>query len=1228
MKKWTKEQQSAIDAKWRDAQHIKRSNILVNAAAGSGKTAVLVERIIKKISHLPSDKDYCSIDNLLVVTFTNAAAKEMQERISAAITKKHQKALDTGDYITAVHFEKQLSLVHTADITTIDSFCLKMIRSYFHLLNIDPDFNIIDSAEAMMLSEEVLEEFYEKYYDCEDLQMLLSAFSGSRDEKGLSDIIKRIYQLTRNQPEPDKWLDEKLELVISKGNKNPFLEPLINEVYLYAEYALKITAELINEMINYSDGISLQRKIEVVDAYIKENPPEQPNDLYYCFGTYYKAAFDEFYFYKSLLCSDWDEIVELSRNFEFLKLSTKPAFSDKEKLIDDKEFKARLKSLRDKEKNVFLNNILPLLVFDSEQTYLFSLEHLYPVAKILVKYVKIYSQMYSEKKASKNMLSFSDVEHYCLKLFTDFPEIQKLLKDKYEEILMDEYQDSNYLQEAIFEKISRGDNLFMVGDMKQSIYRFRSSDPALFKSKCVSFSKEEDSKDRKIVLSKNFRSRFEVLESINSVFSGIMSEEVGELIYDEDQQLNLGDESYSQENTHIFEPYKSECCVLLDKNDSEDVEENLSKIEIEARFIAKKINELKDNNFLVRDTRKVKKIDDNGEVCEVEEDFYRPIQNKDIAILMSSYKGVSDIYIKELSNLGIDCWAQTGGYFDRNEIQMVITLLKVINNPYNDVPLIGVLRSPIFSFSDDDLCAIRTKSVDSFYDAVISAAGADDSVLAQKCKEFVDSLNKWRKYKTYMSCDKLIWTLYEESGLYTFCKTVYGEDAATNLRLLFSRAKSYESTGFKGLFNFIRYIAKMKNKEEDLGSAVLIGENSDVVRLMTIHKSKGLEFKVVFLAGCHKRFNDSDIKGRLLLHKDLGFGLEYINHDESFSVNSLQKISVSKKILSESVSEEMRKLYVAMTRAKEKLYVTAVAKKSNSQEYESSFPSEYNSWLNSFDDETKTVSVFDVKKSRRFIDWIAPVAINSDNWKFSVVEYSDIINSQIDNEINPECIPDNNLSKFTISEYEYPYIDDTKTPVKVSVSEIKKMQEDSFDNFDMSQIPDVISKKNGLSGAQRGSAIHYVMQKYIPKDEVTFEDVKSFIEKLYEDEELSLPEMQSVDPQLIVDFYSSMLGKRILKSDKVFREVPFEVEIRASDVFATNSNEHIILQGIIDCYFYEGNEIVIVDYKSDKYDDINKIKEKYRTQIDFYKYAVEKICKKTVKNQFLYLFFSKSMLEY
>lgn len=1216
-RKWTEDQKSAIYAKWIDEEHTKRGNILVNAAAGSGKTAVLVERIIKKLIPELGGDEATDVSRLLVVTFTNAAAGEMQERISKALSDELTKAISDNDYKKQKFLKKQLSLMGSADITTIDAFCLKTIRSFFHVLNIDPDFSIMDSSELEIVKDDAMEKLFEEMYEeaDDDFMELACHYTDGRDDKQLSEKIKYMYNFIQSFPEPEEWLEEKCEM---------FLNPAESEW-------VRIAMERVREKV--SAGISeLEKAAKIIlestvgisedfEALMLKMPPCEPNDVYLGWGSYYTAIFNEYFNMKKMLDSDWNGILKLLDN-GYISLRQKAVYTDKEKQIKNDELKEQIKKLRDSAKDICIKGVKKYISMPFEEMEDILKNKIYRTVSALSRMTIRFSEIYNGMKADRNVMEFSDVEHLCYRLFADHQEVREEFKAHYEEILMDEYQDSNRLQDELFRLISRGDNIFMVGDMKQSIYRFRNSDPTVFKEKSDLYEKSETAENRKIVLGKNFRSRHQVLDSINDVFELIMSEKAGGIDYDEDQRLNTGDDTYEDVN----EEYRSECIVIEQKSAEET--DIIDKARLEARVIAKRIRSLKDNGFLVRDSETKTYIHpETGEMKSERVMVYRELRNKDITILMSSYKNVADIYVEELSKAGIDCYAESSGYFERNEIKLVMALLKVIGNPYQDIPLLGVMRSPIGGFTDDDLVNIRLACGGYIYSAAkklvrdyegneISHEPAKKT--AVKTKAFLERLDRWRGYVEYMSSDKLLWTLYEETDIYGFVGALYGgEESQANLRLLFERARKYENTGYKGLFNFVRYIGLLKKKDKDLSTASMVTMNHDVVRIMTIHKSKGLEFPVVFLAGCGKEFNSDD--GGLILHRDLGLGVDYVNFEKSIKIPGIAKLVIADSIREENISEEIRKLYVALTRAKEKLIVTATV--DNSFERLEELKEEYGN--------TDGMDSGEVLAKKHYIDWIIPASIkNAERWVYKPISYADAVKEEYEEEFQIEKKEKVGRALSPFMNYQYPYKDSSDIPSKVSVSEIKQKRGESSAATYMIPEPEFLRADTKVKGAARGTVIHYVMQN-IPFAE-TMDDtyVREFIGKLETEGRLLSTEVAAIDVKAITAFYNGPLGLRMRKSSNVFREAAFETEIPADMVSEEYPKEEkVILQGIIDCYFEEDGEIVLVDYKSDYYENEEEIKQKYTMQIELYADAIEKITEKKVKNRYLYLFFDNNMLE-
>ena len=735
--------------------------------------------------------------------------------------------------------------------------------------------------------------------------------------------------------------------------------------------------------------------------------------------------------------------------------------------------------------------------------------------------------------------------------------------------------------------------------MKQSIYRFRSSDPSIFKAKSDLYVNKKGAKNRKIILSRNFRSRKEVLSAVNDLFSAIMSEEAGELNYDSDQMLYPGNENFTLPGGS----YLPECCIIAQPEKDDDADD-ISSPELEAAFIAREINRLKMNHFQITE----------------KDGSTRSIENRDIVILMSSYKAAADIYTSVFSDAGIECFAESQSYFERSEIRLIVALLKTILNPYNDIPLIGVMRSPVASFTDDELALIRSFSDGNFYNAVQTIAQnyrngeiLDEEQLfaAKKSADFLSRLTRWREYSRYMPADRLIWTLYEESDFYAFAGAMPdGEETQANMRLLFERAKEFENNGFQGLFSFIKYIERIKKSENDMSSANLVGEGHNVVRLMTIHKSKGLEFPVVFIAGGNKKFRFDGGKGDVILHKDLGIAASWIDFEESVRYETPAKAIFKSVISSEQISEEIRKLYVAATRAREKLYF--IASVGNIDKF---MPDKQGALSGG------TIAPKEVLSSGCFADWVVPVALHSENWIFRTDDGADLIIGNSGSKEECEAVCDIDISR--IMDFKYPHTAAANLPTKVSVSELKSRRETT-----LVPMPEFLSGSR-TDGAYYGSAIHSAMQNFVPCAGMDEEYARSELSRLAVSGLLTAAELEIINPRKILDFYRSEIGIRLLNSNKVMREQTFEISAPASYLFPGTDapdDENILLQGVIDCWFEEDDGIVLLDYKTDSFNDAEEIRRKYARQVELYAYALEKITKKTVKNKYIYLFFDNSVL--
>lgn len=1234
--RWTKEQLDAIDTQG--------SNLLVAAAAGAGKTAVLVERIIRKITDSQNPVD---IDRLLVVTFTNAAATEMKERIGDALSSALEK--DPESEI----LQRQLALLNRASITTIHSFCLEVIKNNFHRLEIDPNFRIANQTEALLLKLEALEELFEDKYLEEnmdgDFLDLVESYSSNRDDRRLQDMVLDLYDFVQSHPWPQEWLHRhSQDFNISQGTD------LADTVW---------GRELIENLKVEVSGLvqAMEYAIEIIEG----DPGLHP---------YLDNFKEECFAIQDILngCDrNWESIHHCISQVEFKRLPRcgKEANKDKQEQV---------KKIRDDVKDRIKKIQEELFGIDPDQI-IRDLNQLYPMMKCLTELVLELGDRYNEKKRARGLLDFNDLEHLCLEVLLEegeqgekYPsQVALELRERYEEVLIDEYQDSNLVQEVILSTVSRKDshtpNMFMVGDVKQSIYRFRQARPELFMEKYNSYSLEPGAKNRKIQLFKNFRSRKSVIDGVNFIFKQIMSQSVGELDYDDEEALNPG-ASFREEEGQPAEGHPVEFCLIDTKDDGYlDDEESLELdiIQTEARIIAQRIKELVG-------------IDEKGQPIKIydkNKDAYRDAEFRDIVILLRTTQNWADTFAEELALQGIPAYADSGtGYFKTIEVQTMLSLLQIIDNPMQDIPLLAVLRSPIEAWSPEELIDVRLMDREStFYEALVKTAEEGEGPVSQKAKEFIDRLNQWRDMALYLSTDELIWYLYGETGYYSCVGAMPGGvQRQANLRILFERARQYEETSYKGLFNFIYFIDKLKTSQGDMGSAKILGENENVVRIMSIHKSKGLEFPVVFVSGCGKRFNLMDTTRNILFHHELGLGPDYVDYDRRITYSTLAKQALKSRIIKETLSEEMRILYVALTRARERLIITGAVK---------DLDREIKKWEYALASKDEKLPEYQMMKGRTYLDWIGPAIIRhndgaplrelgnlleEDNynllsdesqWKIKVYNKMDAMRA--------ETLEEDSLDKsdflweigdedeltigheiFNRLEWEYPHVEASKLPVKLSVTELKRYGDIEISEEPVTaslEVPTLVKRPSfleeeakGMTAAERGSLLHFVLQHLDFKRDVSQDIIREQIYEMEKSQLITPEQAKEVDVFKIERFLKSSLGRRIRAAEYVFKEVPFIIELPSTKLYPELSDsicgkDGIILQGIIDCYFEEPEGLILVDYKTDYVapgEDVDIIRDRYRTQIDYYTYALEQITGKKVVEKYIYLFWNGQVLEY
>ena len=1173
--KWTKEQKQAI--------YEKGENILVAAAAGSGKTAVLVERIIKKVIEEEID-----IDKILVVTFTNAAASEMRQRILEAIYKKIEE-----DPIN-IRLQRQITLLNRASICTIHAFCLDIIRNNFYEIDTSANFRIGDTAEIELLKQEVMEEIFEEKYEQEDEKFinLINLYTKYRDDTSLKELIFKMYNFIQSMPFPEEWLEEKIEEFNIK-NDNDFAQTNWGKV-------------LINEVKeNIEEGIT--RLITVKRKMQKWLPEMEKFYIAICRDIEMLEEAKEGFNNKN-----WDAIYQNLSNIKFERWPT-----DKKCEV---EYKAETKEIRDIVSKKIKENISEYFIYNNEQIKE-NLNYMYYVLKNMQELIISFSNRFAKVKKERNLIDFNDIEHFALKICVKKEygkivptEAAKKIQQKFEEILIDEYQDSNDVQENILKSISKGNNIFMVGDVKQSIYKFRQAKPELFLQKYETYTKEKQvGNGVKIQLFKNFRSRESVLDITNLIFENIMKKDIGGIEYTKEEFLNLGaDYKKPEEEINYAGNPELHIIDLKEDDDSDEIEteELVDNSQIEAKFVVSKIQELLNSDYKVYD-RKLKK--------------YRNVHNKDIVILLRSTSILAPVYEKELEEKGIAVFSDTSSeYLDSIEIQTIMSLLKIIDNPMQDIPLVTVLKSAIANFTDNELVQIRlVEKNENFFTAMLKARNSVEVNLANKINNFLENLEKWKKMLEYKTLDELIWQIYSDTNYYNYVGLLNnGKLKQANLKMLFEKAKQYEQASFKGLFQFINFIDKLKTNSGDMQSAKIIGENEDVVRIMSIHKSKGLEFPIVFLCATNKKFNMQDLNQKILLHEKLGIGPNYIGSELPIEYPTLAKEALKIQAKMETIAEEMRILYVALTRAKEKLFITGIDK-----DLQKSWKDKQ-ALLDMYT--TDTIPSNLIKKYTSYLDWIELVycknkgnieLIEHKVKELNIEEQKEEQNNILEKleKINIDKVEQENIKEKL--QFEYPYKESTILPTQLAVTDIKKSLLNVEQKIELTT-PKFMLEENKLTQAQKGTLIHLCIQKMQENKIYSIQDIKDMINHLVKDKIILKNEAEQINPQILYKYTKSTLWNKLKIAQEIHKEEPFYISKSAKEIYGIeNNDDEIIIQGIIDLYYRnEEGKIVLVDYKTDYVEEgqEEKLIKKYKEQLYMYKDALEQSLQENVSEIILY----------
>ena len=1259
---WTTEQQQVID--------LRNRNILVSAAAGSGKTAVLVERIVKIIT----DKNHpVDIDHLLIVTFTNAAAAEMRERIGNAI----EKALDEqpGDE----HLLRQLTLIHNAQITTIDSFCLYVVRNHFHEIDLEPNFRIGDEGELKLLREDVLGKVLEQNYEepSEAFSDFVEGYASGRTDAALNEMILQLYEFSRSYPWPEKWLDSFVGIYRIENREEldraEWLAPLTQNI----RFVLKDCEQLLKQALAVTQ---------------QDDGPDM---------------------YEKAVRSDLEKYESLSKLTSFCELSVALSDIKYDRLASSRGFEGDpdklelVKSLREQAKDV-VKKLCKQYFFCSPEMMIEQLERTEPMLEEVVRLTKQFADEFAAAKRRKNLVDFHDVEHFALQILVD-EETEKAKKtaeefrDTFEEIMIDEYQDSNEVQETLLRSISREErgenNIFMVGDVKQSIYRFRLARPELFMKKYDSYSLEESTTQR-IDLHKNFRSREEVLTCTNDIFYKIMARSLGNVEYDAEAALYPG-ASYPVSADFIPE------ILLADSNDEllEDTELTDKKT-LEAKIVAEEIKHL----------MKTQPVTDKAAGT------LRAAHYSDIVILLRSLSGWADSLVEVLNENGIPAHTVSStGYFSTVEVQTVLSMLRLLDNPRQDIPMAAVLRSPMAGLTDEELAVLRLEDGSvPFHEAVLELAeglyeedgqkeisdseadrkqgrNADEkteddieSTAHRKLLKFYKKYRQLRQLVPDTPIHELIEIILRETGYGHYVAAMpAGNRRTANLNMLLEKAAAYEKTSYKGLFHFVRYIDELQKYDVDFGEADMVGENEDVVRIMSIHKSKGLEFPIVIVSGMGKNFNKQDTRSKMVLHPELGIGLDYMDGKKRIKSPTIAKKAIAKQIDLENLGEELRVLYVALTRAKEKLILTGTLK--DAPEKLEFFRQQAN--LSKAAD--RPLSYLTREGASGYLDWILPAVLSyGDKYPVRIVEAAELVLDEVENQLEQNEDLTERIGEIKAADPQlvgqlkqrfsqrYPYQVDVLRKNKYSVSELKhRAMREKFEAEQEETIPAFLEEpvtptiplfiqRQGIveqeaqnkaqdagqeaeskaeqkiesntanRGALRGTAVHRVMECY---DFASEKSVQEQMEAMEKEEKITADMRALVKVQTVADFVSSETGKRMALAQRMgalYREKPFvmgfteeelerygfgagaqmieneaqtenaQQEIMSENVSQENhmhEEDLTLIQGIIDVFWIEDDGITVLDYKTDRVDTAQELIDRYATQLKLYADALERV---------------------
>ena len=1199
---WTNEQQAAIDSRGQ--------TLLLSAAAGSGKTAVLVERIIRRLL----DKEYpIDITELLVVTFTKAAAAEMRDRIGTALMKALSETKDS-------RVERQLALLPSAQISTLHAFCQHVIRKYFYTIDLDPAFSIAGEEELNLLRRQVLEDVFLSYYEDDEkasiLYPLADMFGSDRGDDILMDTVSRMYTYARSLAWPEHWLKE-------AARAYDVAPDAVIDDMVWAGPIKDAVRRILEEDARLYDGVLYhlrQREAfaPACDTFVAE-----------------QAALRQ-----AAQARSWNDLSRFVRAIDFPRLKSLRKLSD-----DDKAVWERCKKVRDDVKKDVIKTLQAVYFSATPEEWLDGMRAMKPIMDGLVTLTLDFAKAYGAAKKEKGWIDFSDLEHFCLQILLApdaSPEhpvpsaAAEELRSQYEEVFIDEYQDTNGVQELITRLVSGEDNRFMVGDIKQSIYRFRLADPTLFLEKYQSFSRDEKAVQRCIDLGRNFRSVPVVLDAVNAVFSRAMTAEAAGMDYGEREKLYAGRQAPDDERW-IGGPVEVD--IVPTPSDEED-DDGSTAFEKECRFIAGRIGELLAS----------------GRMAARKDGTLEPLSYRHIVVLLRSMAGKADVLIQALQEGGIPSYAeQSGGYFAAVEVQVMLALLRCIDNPEQDLAMAAVLRSPLVGLDETALAGVRLAGDGTLWQNLPAfVASLPDGVDEKEdLQQFMAAFDSWRTYSRRHGVAELLQRLYDDTAYVDFVGAMPGGDVRqANLKALYDRARQYEEAGFRGLFRYLQLMDKMKEDGLDLAPAKVVSEKEDVVRIMSIHKSKGLEFPVVFVADMGKAFNRRDTQDQILFHNRLGIGLKQYDPEWRMSYPTLIWSGIAAQLRWEGTAEEERILYVAMTRARDQLILTG---------HSSHIDRDWQRWT----------SRLNPAQAKSYFDWVMPAAlapfgakVDADYarpgaawqdaiWQVRIaraVPAGTVEEGAYDGEPRLEALRRGDLTGTPVPSWldeqlswQYAYPQAVRTAAKFSVSEVKRryqelhsdeLQDEAALSVPAAAVippapgeddafaalpPWLAGEEAAVSGAQRGTALHKALQYITPAADQTTATLRREIDAFVRQGLLSREEAKLVYVPVLAAFCQSDIGRRMAESPELHREYPFTVLLAGGDPLPeTETGEQILIQGVIDCLFREDDAWILVDYKSDRLETADAFRRRYAVQLALYKRAVEQITHRPVEETYIY----------